>query len=136
MNTESYRGLLKVALEVREKAYAPYSRFSVGAAVMAENGSIYSGVNVENASYGLTVCAERSAIYAAVSAGERKFSALAVAADTSPPPAPCGACRQVLWELAGDIAVITSNPEGNLLTYSLSELIPHPFTSFRVGREP
>ena len=88
--------LMKIALEARQNAYAPYSHFAVGAALLAESGKVYTGCNIENASYGLTCCAERNAIFAAVGAGERRFKMLAVAADSPEPVAPCGACRQVI----------------------------------------
>lgn len=118
--------LIEAAQAARNKAYAPYSCFTVGAAVMAESGQIYSGCNVENASYGLTMCAERVAIFRAVAAGERKFSALAVAADTPAPASPCGACRQVMAEFAIK-TVIMCNTKGDRLTVKLEELLPYPF---------
>ena len=114
--------LIKAAWEAREKAYAPYSNFAVGAALLAADGRVFPGCNVENISYGLTNCAERVAIGAAVAAGVTKFSAVAVVADTGVPISPCGACRQVLAEF-GVPVVILANREGSL-EFSLEELLP------------
>jgi cytidine deaminase len=119
--------LIELATEARENAYAPYSNFKVGAALLASNDRVFTGCNVENATYGLTVCAERVALWKAVSEGERKFVAVAVVADGERPPSPCGACRQLLWEFSGDIEVITANLRGARQSYHLSELLPHPF---------
>jgi len=119
--------LIKLATEARENAYAPYSRFKVGAALLASDGRVFTGCNVENATYGLTVCAERVALWKAVSEGEREFVAVAVVADGERPPSPCGACRQLLWEFCDDIEVITANLRGGRQSYHLSELLPHPF---------
>ena len=124
MDTEN---LIKLATEARENAYAPYSNFKVGAALLASDGRVFTGCNVENATYGLTVCAERVALWKAVSEGEREFVAVAVVADGERPPLPCGACRQLLWEFSGDIEVITANLRGARQSYHLSELFPHPF---------
>jgi cytidine deaminase len=118
--------LINAALAAREKAYAPYSRFAVGAAVQGASGRIYSGSNVENASYGLTMCAERVAIFKAVSEGEKGFAALAVAADTTAPASPCGACRQVMAEF-GINMVVMCNTKGERLTVTLAELLPYAF---------
>jgi cytidine deaminase len=119
--------LIRLATEARERAYTPYSNFKVGAALLASNGRVFTGCNVENATYGLTVCAERVALWKAVSEGERKFVAVAVVAGSDHPPSPCGACRQLLWELCGDVEVITANLRGARRSYRLSELFPHPF---------
>ena len=119
--------LVQRATEAREHAYAPYSSFKVGAALLASNGGVFTGCNVENATYGLTVCAERVALWKAVSEGEREFVAVAVVADGERPPSPCGACRQLLWEFCDDIEVITANLRGASRSYHLSELLPHPF---------
>ena len=124
MDTEN---LIKLATEARENAYAPYSNFKVGAALLASNGRVFTGCNVENATYGLTVCAERVALWKALSEGEREFVAIAVVADGERPPSPCGACRQLLWEFSGDIEVITANLRSARQSYHLSELFPHPF---------
>ena len=121
------------AREVQPRAYAPYSRFPVGAAVRV-SGAIYTGVNVENASYPLTVCAERNAIAAAVGAGARALEAVAVCSNASPPSSPCGGCRQVLLELAPDPAAVTVtaiNARGERRSWTLAELLPHSFS----GRE-
>ena len=119
--------LLEAALAARERAYAPYSKFLVGAAVRAESGKIYTGCNVENASYGLTVCAERNALFSAVGAGERKFTALCVVGDTKEPISPCGACRQVMAEFKVP-CIILANLKGDVKEYTLEELLPYGFT--------
>ncbi len=119
--------LLTAALAVRENAFAPYSHFTVGAALEDDDGRIHTGCNVENATYGLTVCAERVAIFKAISEGVRKFRRVAVAADTENLTPPCGACRQILWEFCGDIEIALVNPRGKTETYQLKDLFPKPF---------
>lgn len=119
--------LLQAALDARLKAYAPYSKFLVGAAVRAESGKIYTGCNIENASYGLTVCAERNALFNAVGAGERKFVALCVVGDTEEPISPCGACRQVMAEFKVP-CIILANLNGKIVEYTLDELLPLSFS--------
>ncbi len=119
--------LIALAIEARSKAYTPYSRFAVGAALLAKSGRIYTGSNVENASYGLTVCAERVAVFKAVSEGERDFSAIAVVTENG--VAPCGACRQVLIEFGADIQVIVADASGRVhRVCTVEELIPCYFT--------
>ena len=118
--------LMKMAIEARQNAYAPYSHFAVGAALMAESGRVYTGCNIENASYGLTCCAERNAIFAAVCAGERRFKMLAVAADSPEPVAPCGACRQVIAEF-GIPLVVMGNLKEATKTMTAEELLPYGF---------
>jgi len=119
--------LLFAALAARENAFAPYSRFKVGAAVEDTSGRIHTGCNVENATYGLTVCAERVAVFKAISEGVRKFRRVAVAADTENLTPPCGACRQILWEFCGDVEIVLVNPRGKTETYRLKDLFPKPF---------
>jgi len=119
--------LIEAALQARENAHAPYSKFKVGAALEDETGRIHTGCNVENATYGLTVCAERVAVFKAVSEGAGKFRRIAVAADTDVLTPPCGACRQILWEFCGDIEVILANPRGKTETLRLHDLFPRPF---------
>ena len=119
--------LIEMAKRARENAYAPYSNFKVGAALLTEDGEIFTGANVENASYGLSICAERVAVFKAVSEGKRKFKAIAVVTDTEKPTPPCGACRQVLAEF-GDIEVIMANLKGDVKVMKLSELLPEAFT--------
>jgi cytidine deaminase len=119
--------LVEAASKVRERAHAPYSSFTVGAAVLAADGRVHVGCNVENASYGLSVCAERHAVAAAVSAGGQGIEGLAVVTDTSPPSSPCGACRQVLVEF-GDFPVILANLDGDRKLTSAAELLPDAFT--------
>ena len=127
LNPETIDRLVEAASEVRDKAHAPYSTFTVGAAVVDEDGHIHVGCNVENASYGLSVCAERHAVAAAVSAGVDSIKGLAVVTDTSPPSSPCGACRQVLVEF-GDFPVILANLEGEQTLTTAVELLPDAFT--------
>jgi cytidine deaminase len=119
--------LLEAALKARERAHAPYSKFQVGAALEDAEGFVHTGCNVENASYGLTNCAERTAVFKAVSEGARRFRRIAVAADTHPLTPPCGACRQVLWEICGDIEVILVNLQGETESMLLRDLFPRPF---------
>jgi cytidine deaminase len=119
--------LVAAATAAREQAYAPYSRFWVGAAVLLPDGNVVSGCNVENASFGLTVCAERNAVANAVAGGARRWRAIAVVTDVSPPASPCGACRQVLAEF-GDCAVILASPGGDRVLTSVSELLPSAFS--------
>lgn len=119
--------LIDAARQARERAYAPYSRFQVGAAVRTRAGRIYTGCNIENASYGLTLCAERLAVFKAVSEGEREFDAVAVVTDADSLTAPCGACRQILWEFCGDVEVVLANLSGKIEGRRMSELLPSPF---------
>ena len=119
--------LIAAALAARENAFAPYSKFKVGAAIEDTGGRIHTGCNVENSTYGLTVCAERVAVFKAISEGVRKFRRVAVAADTDSLTPPCGACRQILWEFCGDIEIVLVNPRGQTETYRLKDLFPKPF---------
>jgi cytidine deaminase len=119
--------LVGAARAARERAYAPYSRFLVGAALLGADGRVYSGCNVENASYGLTICAERCALFGAVASGQRAFQALALVTDVSPPAMPCGACRQVLRELAPDLPIVAANLAGQRTETSLASLLPQSF---------
>ncbi|CAN5607968.1 cytidine deaminase [soil metagenome] len=126
---EAEKKLIDIATEARQNAYAPYSNFQVGAAVEAEDGTIYTGCNVESASYGLTVCAERVAIWKGISRGEKKFCRVAVVVDTEELTPPCGVCRQIIWEFCGDVPVILSNLHGKSETVYMSELLPRAFDS-------
>ena len=119
--------LLQAAIQARTHAVAPFSKFQVGAALETGDGSIYTGCNIENATYGLTVCAERVALFKALSEGHRTFTRVAVAADTDVLTPPCGACRQLLWEFCGDVEVVLVNLAGNTQTFRMSELLPRPF---------
>lgn len=121
-----FQPLLDAARLAREQAYAPYSRFAVGAALRTKSGRIFTGCNVENLSFGLTICAERSAVFSAVAAGERDFTALAVVADSQQPVTPCGACRQVLAEFAPALPVCSANLQGAVFESSIAELLPRP----------
>ena len=125
MNTQ-FTGLIQSASEERLKAYTPYSRFAVGAAVQCRSGAIYVGTNIENISYGLTVCAERIAIGSAITAGEREFVPIAVVADTIEPIVPCGACRQFLAEFAPDLIIVSATLRGDQKIENLSHLLPDP----------
>ena len=119
--------LTESALTARRNAHAPFSHFQVGAALEDASGRIHTGCNVENATYGLTVCAERVAVFKAISEGAREFTRIAVAADTDVLTPPCGACRQILWEFCGDVELILVNPRGKTETFRLKDLFPRPF---------
>jgi cytidine deaminase len=119
--------LVRLAMQSRTRATASYSQFRVGAALETREGKAYGGCNIENASYGLTVCAERVAVWKALSEGESAFRRLVVAADTDVLTPPCGACRQILWEFCGDIEVVLCNLKGKRARYRLSRLLPVPF---------
>jgi cytidine deaminase len=119
--------LQAAALAARENAHAPYSKFRVGAALEDARGRVHTGCNVENATYGLTLCAERVAVFKAISEGAREFRRIAIAADTERLTPPCGACRQILWEFCGDIELTLVNPRGKTETFHLKDLFPRPF---------
>ncbi len=119
--------LVEAALRVRENAHARFSNFRVGAALEDESGAIHTGCNVENATYGLTVCAERVAVFKAISEGARRFRRIAVVADTDVLTPPCGACRQILWEFCGDIEITLANLAGGTEKHRLRDLFPRPF---------
>ncbi len=119
--------LIKVAALQRERAHAPYSKYKVGAAIRTKRNKIHAGANIENASYGLTICAERTAVFAAVNAGDREFDAVAIVIDDERLPSPCGACRQVLAEFAPNMRVILATTGGLRKATTLAELLPEPF---------
>jgi cytidine deaminase len=119
--------LVRAARTVRERAHAPYSNFKVGAAVEDEEGKIFTGCNVENATYGLTLCAERVALFKAISEGAGRIKRIAVVADTDVLTPPCGACRQVLWEFCGDAQLLLSNLTGAKEATTLAKIFPRPF---------
>jgi cytidine deaminase len=119
--------LITAATQVRENAHAPFSKFRVGAAVEDESGRIFTGCNIENATYGLTLCAERVAIFKAISEGSRRFKGVAVVADTEELTPPCGACRQILWEFCGDVPVTLANLHGKTETLQMGTLFPRAF---------
>jgi cytidine deaminase len=123
--------LISEAKKARENAVAPFSKYKVGAALLTKGGKIFRGCNVENSTYGLTVCAERVALLTALAAGERDFTAIAVVTQSDEPGTPCGPCRQLMWEYCGDIDVAIANLSGKRIDYKLSTLFPHPF-SFRL----
>ena len=120
--------LINEARKVRERAYAPYSNFKVGAALLGKSGAVYTGCNVENASYGAAICAERSAVVKAISEGERSFTALAVVTDSRKPGAPCGICRQFLSEFGLDLWIILANLDGVIVESNLRDYLPAAFT--------
>ena len=122
-----YEALITAATQSRENAHAAYSNFRVGAGLRATSGRIFGGCNVENATYGLTVCAERVAILKAISEGERGFDAIAVVTDTDALTPPCGACRQLIWEFCGDVPVILANLKGKVEIIAMKDLFPKPF---------
>jgi cytidine deaminase len=116
--------LIAEARQAREQAYAPYSQFQVGAAIQTRSGRVFRGCNVENLSFGLTICAERNAVFSAVAAGERDFKGVAVVADSKEPVTPCGACRQVLAEFGLDLPICSANLRGDTYAASLRDLLP------------
>ena len=118
--------LVTQAIEVAGRAYAPYSRFHVGAVLVGKDGRIFAGCNVENISFGLTICAERNAVFAAVAAGCREFARIVIVADTAVPASPCGACRQVLAEFDPDLEIVLANFRGQTEIFRLSQLLPRP----------
>ncbi len=124
-----FDALTAAAKLARENAHAAYSNFRVGAALRAISGRIFGGCNVENSTYGLTICAERVALFKAISEGERGFDAIAVVTDTDSLTPPCGACRQLIWEFCGDVLVILANLKGNSEILRMRELFPRPFDS-------
>jgi len=119
--------LIEAARQVLKNAHAPYSNFKVGASILGSDGQIYSGVNVENSSYGLTICAERGAVCKSVAAGCTKFAKIVVYSSCSPPATPCGACRQVLYEFSPNLQVICVNDQNEINRYELSDLLPEGF---------
>ena len=125
----NYDQLIAAAKQARENAHAPYSNFRVGAAIRATSGRIFAGCNIENATYGLTICAERVAIFKAISEGERGFDAVAVMTDTQALTPPCGACRQLIWEFCGAVPVVVSNLNGRIEVLQMRDLFPKPFDS-------
>ena len=121
-----FNDLIALALAARTKAYTPYSEFAVGAAVKCKSGAVFVGANIENRSFGLTICAERVAMVTAITAGERGFTAIAVTADSDEPIVPCGACRQFLAEFAPDLIIVSSTVRGQRKIEHLSHLLPEP----------
>lgn len=123
----TYDRLIRQAQKARAHSHSPFSRFRVGSAVLTTTGRIFTGCNIENSSFGLTICAERTALFKAVSEGHSKFKAIAITTDEVAPIAPCGACRQVIMDLAGDIDVIMVGRNGTRRVVRLTELFPFPF---------
>lgn len=129
-----YEQLVKDAVAAKKRAHAPYSKFRVGAALLASSGKIYKGCNVEISTYALTICAERTAIFKAISEGESRFKAIAVVSDDPGYTPPCGACRQVLMDLAGNIDFIMVNSRGNVRVLKMRSLLPHAFGQKNLDR--
>ena len=127
MGGSDAKALIAAARRARRHARAAYSGFKVGAAIETADGTIIAGCNIENATYGLTICAERVAMFKALSEGHRTFTRVAVVADTLAPTPPCGACRQILWEFGGDLEVILANLRREIRRHAMSELLPLPF---------
>lgn len=125
----NYSFLIQKAIEAKRHAFAPFSDFRVGAALVAENQKIYTGCNIECSSYSLTICAERVALFKALSEGERRFETLAIVTDSLELCPPCGACRQVLWDFAQNITIVLANEKKDFTTMKLSELLPNAFSS-------
>ena len=125
--------LVAAARDARDRAIADFSGFKVGAALETDTGEIITGCNIENATYGLTVCAERVAIFKALSEGKRAFTRIVVVADTENPTPPCGACRQIIWEFCGDIPVVLANLTDVSATMSMKDLLPWPFDKSLLG---
>ncbi len=123
----NYNTLIQKAFEAKKNAHPPYSNFHVGAALLTEDDKIYTGCNVENSTFGLTLCAERTAIFKAMSEGERKFKAIAIASDSPDYITPCGSCRQIIYDHCGEIDIICSNGKGEYKVFKTSELLPHAF---------
>ena len=123
----SFSKYIQAALHIKEKAYAPFSKFRVGAILVTDDEQIYEGCNIEISSYSLTICAERVAIFKAVSEGKKRFKSIFIASDSEKITPPCGACRQVLWELAGDIDVIMINRNSEYKTSTMKDLLPLGF---------
>jgi len=131
MNHE-YKKLLKVAKDARDRAYAPYSNFFVGAAVLSKKGNIYSGCNVENMSYGLTICAERNAVFKMIEAGDREIAEILIIGKTPEPLFPCGACRQVIAEFASPgTKIYMCDESGRAKTSTMAEILPYNFSIFK-----
>ena len=131
---KEYRDLAKAARDIKRYAFSPFSKFKVGAAILTEDGKIFSGCNIENSSYGLTICAERVAIFNAVSSGALKFTAIAIVSDDPDFTPPCGACRQVLLELAGNIDFVMMDSKNRYKIMKLTSLLPFAFTEKNLKR--
>jgi cytidine deaminase len=132
----SIENLLLAARAVRLNAHAPFSGFQVGAALETADGRVFNGCNIENATYGLTMCAERVALFKAISEGVRQFTRISIVADTEAPTPPCGACRQLLWEFAGDLEVILGNLQRETARHRLTDLFPLPFDQSLLASRP
>ena len=119
--------LINNAIKAREHSYSPYSKFKVGAALKAKNGKVFTGCNIENSSYGLSICAEREAVFKAISSGEKDLDTIVVVTDSNKLITPCGACRQVIWEFSKDLTIVVANLKGKKKKFKIKELLAHPF---------
>ncbi len=128
--------LLHSAREAQKMAYSPYSKFSVGAALLVDSGEVFRGCNVENISFGLTICAERTAVFSALQAGQQKFVAIAIVTNASRPSAPCGACRQVLAEFAPNLIIFSQGKDVEIAQWSLAFLLPEAFDLLEFPQNP
>ncbi|MBI1874020.1 MAG: cytidine deaminase [Acidobacteria bacterium] len=133
---DSSQMLIEAARQARERAVATFSKFKVGAALETSDGTIVTGCNIENATYGLTMCAERVAMFKALSDGHRRFKAVAIVADTDSPTPPCGPCRQILWEFGRDLEVVLANLSRETGRFRLSQLLPCPFDASLLDKSP
>ncbi len=119
--------LINNAIKAREHSYSPYSKFKVGAALKTKNGKVFTGCNIENSSYGLSICAEREAVFKAISSGEKDLDTIVVVTDSNKLITPCGACRQVIWEFSKDLTIVVANLKGKKKKFKIKELLAHPF---------
>lgn len=119
--------LINNAIKAREHSYSPYSKFKVGAALKAKNGKVFTGCNIENSSYGLSICAEREAVFKAISSGEKDLDTIVVVTDSNKLITPCGACRQVIWEFSKNLTIVVVNLKGKKKKFKIKELLAHPF---------
>lgn len=119
--------LINNAINAREHSYSPYSKFKVGAALKTKNGKVFTGCNIENSSYGLSICAEREAVFKAISSGEKDLDTIVVVTDSNKLITPCGACRQVIWEFSKNLTIVVANLKGKKKKFKIKELLAHPF---------
>ena len=131
----NYKELARLARKAQKNSYAPYSKFRVGAALMTDDEEVFTGCNIENSSFSLTICAERTALFKAISENKQTFKAIAITSDAKGFTPPCGACLQVMWDLAGNIDVILTNAKGTAKVMKLSKFLPHPFDNTQLSKK-